>query len=81
MIEDEDTVTVEEIKRQTVILVFSVLGAIAVIALTSLEHDATTRERAIMRTALTAKRFAQWNSDLWGSLALKAGTVYNRYRD
>jgi hypothetical protein len=81
MTDDEDTVTVEEIKRQTVVLVFSVLGAVALVTIGALEHDATSRARVVMRTALTVKRVAQWNADVWGSLALKAGTVYNRYRD
>lgn len=81
MTEIQDSPIEEEIKRQTVILVFSVLGAIALIGVSTLGHDTAMRHRAVMRTALSVKRFAQWNSDLWTGIALGAGTIYNRYRD
>jgi len=79
--EDTDTITVDEVKRQTVILVFSIIGTLVLIGITTMERDAATRQRAIMRTALAVKRFAWWNAERWEGLALRAGTVYNRYRD
>jgi hypothetical protein len=79
--DEEDTVTVREIKRQSVILVFAVLGAVVLASIGTMETDPAARHRAVMRGALAVKRFAQWNADRWGDLALSAGTVYNRYRD
>lgn len=76
----EDSVAVSEAKRQAVILVFSVLGAVVLIYIMPMQHDASARERFMMRNALRLKRFAQFNADVWGDVALKAGTVYNRYR-
>lgn len=81
MTEDEDTPMVEEIKRQAVILTFSVIGAVALVIISTMERDASARARTMMRSALAVKRFAYWNADMWETLALKASTVYNRYRD
>lgn len=81
MTEDEDSITVREIKKQSVILVFAVLGAVLVATIGTMETDPSARHRVVMRSALAVKRFAQWNADMWGDLALNAGTVYNRYRD
>lgn len=81
MIEDEDSVAVSEAKRQTVILVFSVAGAVILMYLSAMQHDVPARQRAIMRAALGVKRVAQWNAQAWEGLAMKAATVYNRYRD
>lgn len=78
---DEDTPVVKEIKRQAVILTFSVLGALALVVISTMERDETTRARTVMRGAQAVKRFAYWNADMWETLALKASTVYNRYRD
>lgn len=71
---------ISEAKKQAVILGFSILGAVVLIYIMPMQHDAAARDRWMMRNALRLKRFAQFNADAWGDVALKAGTVYNRYR-
>ena len=81
MSEDKtDSVAVQEAKKQTVILAFSIVGAVILVSIASLEHDAAARQRFVMHSALCVKRIAQANADWWQSVAAKAATVYNRNR-
>lgn len=34
----------------------------------------------MMRTVLGVKRFAQWQADVWGNVAMDAATYYNKVR-
>ena len=78
--EDQDSVTVTEVKKQTVILAFEVVGTVMILWITFMGHDAASRQRFVMTSALRVKRFAQWNAHMWEDLAERAATVYNRNR-
>lgn len=78
--ETEDSVAVTEVKKQTVILAFEIVGTVAVLWITFMGHDQASRQRFVMTSALRVKRFAQWNANMWEEVAARAATVYNRNR-
>lgn len=70
----------EETTRQTIILVFSVVGAAASIYVMR-KFDQPESGRFIkMTSALAVKRFANRCANWWQDVADKAATVYNRER-
>lgn len=78
MVDDVGEVVKEESARQTVILVFSVMGVIAAAYVTALSQDKDAYHMFKMRCALWAKRYAQKKVDRWQEIADRAATVYLR---
>ena len=70
----------EETTRQTIILVFSVLGTAGMLYVLR-KFDRPDAGRTIkMAGALKVKRFANKQVDFWQNIADKAATTYQRER-
>lgn len=70
----------EETTRQTIILVFSLVGTAGVVYLMRKLDQPEFGRTAKMMTALAVKRFANKRAEWWQDIADKAATVYNRER-
>ncbi len=71
----------EETTRQTIILAFSVAGAVALVFVARTLDNPDFGRSMKMGGALALKRFAAGQVDWWQSIADKAGTVYNREKN
>jgi hypothetical protein len=71
----------EETAKQTVILVFTVVGTIIGAYATYLTLDRTAARAARMRATLVVKRVAQAVADKVQSVADAAATEYNRLKN
>jgi hypothetical protein len=68
----------EELARQTIIAVVSLVGTAAtVLVIRWMQHPDSYRESK-MRLALLGKRFAQAQADWWQTQADRFATAYNR---
>lgn len=72
--------TVEETKRQTVILVFSTIGTLVTVYLIYEFSKPDAFKTLKMKMALQLKRFSQSQVDWWQRQADNAATMYNRER-
>lgn len=68
----------EETTRQTIILVFSVIGAAASLYVMRKFDQPEAGRIAKMASALAVKRFANKRANWWQDVADKAATIYNR---
>jgi hypothetical protein len=66
-----------ETTRQTIILVFGVLGTVTTIYVARKMQDADAMSTFRMWTALTVKRWADKQADRFSRLAAHMATVYN----
>lgn len=71
----------KETARQTVILAFSVVGALAMMYVMRKANEPDAFRTFKMGSALKVKRFAQKRADWWQDVADKAATAYQRERD
>jgi hypothetical protein len=70
-------VVVLETTRQTVILVFSLVGTVLMLYAYAKFAEPDAFRRVKTATALWAKRYAQKRVDWWQRIADKAATIYN----
>ena len=80
MSEEETPVISNEIKRQTVILIFGAAGTIITIYVIHHFSDPDAWRMLKMKFALKLKRFANSQAEMWHQLADKAATIYNQER-
>jgi hypothetical protein len=73
-------VTKKETARQTVILVFSLAGTVAMVWVMQKVSNPDSFRTAKMYGALTVKRFAESRSQWWADKAAWAATIYNSER-
>ena len=69
-----------ETARQAVILIFSVVGSVAMVYLARKTSDPDLFRTVKMAGALKVKRVAQRQVDWWQDVADRAATVYQRER-
>lgn len=77
MAENDDTVT-REIKRQMVVLAFSVAGALITVYVMRRLDDPDFARTAKMRAALQVKQFAEKRVQWWQDIADRATFVYDQ---
>jgi hypothetical protein len=80
---DETVVDIakKETTRQTVILIFSLVGTVGAVYVLKLATDPSERQAWKMRAALAVKRYAQKRADWWQNVADKAATAYHMERN
>jgi len=69
-----------ETSRQTIILVFTVIGTVVMLYLYATLGEADSFRKLKITTALNLKRYAQRRVDWWQNIADKAATIYNNER-
>lgn len=77
MTEPDDTVT-REIKRQMIVLAFSVAGALITVYVMRRLDDPDFGRTAKMRAALEVKHFAEKRVQWWQDIADRATFVYDQ---
>jgi len=70
----------EETSRQTVILIFTLVGTVLVIYVAAKLGEPDSFRRLKISSALAVKRYAQKQVDKWQEIADKAATIYNNER-
>jgi hypothetical protein len=77
---ENESVVATEVKRQTVILLFSTAGTIIAVYVMYKLSEPDLWRTTKMKLALKVKHLAQTQVEWWQSIADKAATLYNQER-
>lgn len=75
---EPDPIVKREIKRQTVVLLFSLAGALITVYVMRKMNEPDFGRTLKMSAALKVKHFASAQVDWWQGVADRASTIYNR---
>lgn len=75
---EPDPIVRREVKRQTVVLLFSVAGALITVYVMRRFNEPDFGRTLKMSAALKVKRFAASQVDWWQGVADRASTIYNQ---